>query len=228
MPRKRGGRTVKKKKNAKIKHKKLAAGAAVVVLAAGAAVHENFELDELLSDEKVRPRVEELEREEAPEPNVLAELPEEEYLSRADALRGWFIRLPVWVKSVFLLPLWALGTVPAALAPALGPVWDALAGLGVQLGVMTGLFCLVYKLLFPDRKVRELFRKKNLKWLFLGAVTVTAADVVLTQLWTDWPVARVLGLAAVGMGVLCLLWKRLCGAFRAPEPKTVKTRLVME
>ncbi len=219
---------MKKKTDTKHKHKKLAAGAAAVVLAASAAVHENFELDELISDEKVRPRVEEFERAAAPEADVLAELPEEVRLSRADALRGWFIGLPLWVKSVFLLPLWALGTVPAALVPALGPVWDALAGLGVQLGVMTGLFCLVYKLLFPDRKVRDLFRKKNLKWLFLGAVTVTAADVVLTQLWTDWPVARALVLAVVSFGVLGLLWKRLCGAFRAPEPETVKTRLVIE
>ena len=35
-------------------------------------------------------------------------------------------------------------------------------------------------------------------------------------------------MAAAGFGVLCLLWKRLCGRFRAPEPDLVKTRLVME
>ena len=217
------------KKKAKKLNKKLAVGAAAVVLAAGAAVHERFTVDELIHGESVRPAAEEFAPAAAPEKIVVAELSDSEELSRADAVRSRVIRLPGWVKSAVLLPLWALGSLPAALFTALGPVWDGLLGLALQMAVLTGLFGLVYKLLFPRRKVRELFRKKNLKWLFIGAVTLAAADVVLAQVWTGWPIARVLVTLAVGFGVLWLLWKRLCGAFRAPEPDRVKkTRLVMD
>ena len=104
----------------------------------------------------------------------------------------------------------------------------ALAELAVQTGVLAGLFCLVYKLLFPRGKVRRLFRRRNLKWLFLGAFTVTAANALLCQLWPDWPALRALLLTAAGFGVLCLLWRRLCGRLRAPTPRTVRTELTMD
>ena len=215
-------------KKTKKKKKMIVAGAAAVILAAGAGVHDQFELVDLLQDLDGDSPTTIHEHAPSAYNNVLAELGSSERLSLADAIRGWFIRLPVAVKAVLLLPLWALGALPAALLPVLAPVWDLLSGLGLQLAVLAGVFCLVYKLLFPHKRVRDLFRKKNLKWLFLGAVTVTATDVVLAQLWTGWPVVRVLMLLAVGGGVLGLLWKRLCGRFKAPEPDVVTTRLVME
>ena len=57
---------------------------------------------------------------------------------------------------------------------------------------------------------------------------MTLANILLTQLWTDWPVWRALLLAVVGLAVLCVLYKRICGAFKAPEPEVVSTRLVAE
>lgn len=218
---------VKKEKKRTGRGKALAAGAAVV-LAAGAAVNGTMDLDELIPHERTRPGGEAFAPAHAQARTVLAELPDSEWLSLSDALRARFLRLPQWVKTAVLLPLWAVGSLPAALLGALGPVWSALLGLALQAGVLAGLFVLVYKLLFPNRKVRELFRRKNLKWLFVGAVTLTAADLVLTQLWTGWPVLRVLLLAGAGFGVLGLLWKRLCGKLPGPTAARVKNRLVME
>ncbi len=218
---------VKKEKKRTGRGRKIAAGAAAV-LAAGAAVNGAVDLDELLPHDRTRPVGEAFAPARAQERVVLAELPDSEWLSLSDSLRARFLRLPQWVKTTVLLPLWAIGTLPAALFGALGPVWSALLGLILQAGVLTGLFVLVYKLLFPNRKVRELFRKRNLKWLFLGAVTLTAADLVLTQLWTGWPVLRVALLAGAGFGVLWLLWKRLCGKLPGPTAARVKNRLVMD
>lgn len=210
--------------------KKLAAAAAAaVVLTAGTAVHERFRADELLKSPDRGTPVEAFERTDTAGPTVIAELPEEERkLSRADAVRSRFLRLPVWVKSAVLLPLWAVGSLPAALASALGPVWSALAAFAVQAAVLMGLFCLAYKLLFPERRVRELFRRKNLRWLLLGAVALTAADMVLAMVWPRWNAVRALLMLAAGFGVLWLLWRRLRGVFRASEPETVRTRLVMD
>ncbi len=224
--RKTDEQTGKKKRSGK---KLAAAAAAAVVLTAGAAVHERFSVEELLRSPDSQTPVTAFEQTPAAGESVIAELPaEERKLSRSDAVRSRILRLPVWVKAAALLPLWAAGTLPAALAAALGPVWRALLGFAVQAAVLAGLFCLAYKLLFPKRKVRELFRKKNLRRLLLGAVVLTAADMVLAMAWPEWTAARAVLMLGLGFGVLCLLWKRLCGAFRAPEPETVKTRLVAD
>ncbi len=224
-----GIRKREKAEHKKCDRKKVAAvAAATVVLTTGAAVHESFDPDELLRAAAGPAHVETVRR-TASNRVVLAELPDEtRELSRGDALRARIIRLPVWVKTAFLLPLWVVGSLPAALLGTLGPVWDVLLSLAIQAGVLVGLFCLVYKLLFPKRKVRELFRRKNLRWLLLGAVALTGADMVLAQMWPEWTALRFALLLGAGFGVLALLYKRLCGAFRAPEPEIVKTRLVAE
>ncbi len=209
-------------------NKKVAAGVAAVILAASVGTNRTFEAAELIHSADYLARHTEHAPIRLAGEDALAQLEDYERITLPDAARAWFIRLPVAVKSALLLPLWALGAIPAALLTALGPVWSAILGLLLQIAVLLGLFCGVYKLLFPDRKVRELFRKKNLKWLLLGAVTVTAANVLLTQLWTGWPVLRAVLLAGVGALVLALLWKRLCGAFKAPEPDVVKTRLMLD
>ena len=198
-----------------------------MLLAAGVTVNEAFDPKELLQskDTLARPKVQEQVR-MAAEQSVAEE--SYERLSLADAARGWFIRLPVAVKGTILLPLWAIGAIPVALASALSPLRWALLSLALQVAVLLVLFGIVYKLIFPQRKVRELFKKKNLARLFLGALTVTAANILLTQLWTDWPVWRAVLLALVGLAVVCVLYKRICGAFKAPAPEVVKTRLVVE
>lgn len=205
----------------------MAAGVAAVTLAAGVGVYQNYTPDELLQ----RGETPVSQIEEAPEPLdspvVLAEAEETERMSRRDRARAGFIRRPTLVKSACLLPLWAVGAVPAALATATGPLWTVLGGFLLQLGLLAGVFALAFKALFPKKKLGELFRRKNWKWLFLGAFTLTAVNVLLGSLWSDWPVARSLILAAAGLGVLALLWKRLCGRFAPPEPGVVKTRLVM-
>lgn len=151
-------------------------------------------------------------------------------LSRADQLRAAIIRLPVAVKALLLLPLWALGAIPVGIVTALigSPVVSALAGFVLQAAVLVGVFCVVYKLLFPNKKLRDLFKKKNLKWLLLGAGGVTAGNWVLSEIWAGWNVLRVVLMVAVGFGILCLLWYRICNKFKAPEPQPTETKLILE
>lgn len=216
------------KANKKGKGRKVAAGFAAATLVAGVAVHEAFEPADLLPDWGAgQDHIEQLEGSLAAG-NVLGELESYERISLADAVRSWFIHLPAAVKGTILMPLWAIGALPAALATALSPLWGALASLVLQAVILLTVFCGVYKTVFPERKVRELFRKKNLKKIFLGALTVTVSNALLTILWTDWPAWRAVLLSGVGVAVVSILYKRICGAFHAPEPEVVRTSLVLE
>lgn len=209
--------------------KKAKAGVAAAMVAAGVAVNQAFSPSELTHDmkEPVQTQFEEPVQAEM-DTDVLAAYTEERRMGRADRVRTAFLRLPVAVKAAALLPLWAIGALPAALVTALSPFWHALLGLALHAAALAAVFALAYKLLFPHKKLRDLFRKKNLKWLFLAAVLLTAADVLLGEVWTGWPVLRVALMLAAGYVVLCLLWKRLCGKLRGPEPEKVRTELRME
>ena len=214
-------------------NKKAAAGVAVSLLAASVATNAAFDPAELIHSSDYLARHTQMTQLAAVAgDDVLASYTEDGELSHADKVRAWFIRLPVALKASILLPLWGIGAVPVAigtvLASALAPIWSQVLGVLLQAGVLVGLFCGVYKLLFPKRRVRDLFKKRNLKWLVVGAVAVAGGNMVLSQLWAGWPVLSAILMAAVGFGVVALLWKRLCGKFKAPEPEPVQTRLVLE
>lgn len=212
-------------------NKKTAAGVAVTVAIASIATNLAFEPADLIhSHEYLESHTRYMQAGDMGE--YVIEYSEPEELSKKDSLRTWLLKLPVPVKALILLPLWALGAIPVAigtgLASALAPVWSQVLNLILQAAVFVGLFCLVYKLVFPEKKIKELFTKKNRRWLLLGAVMVTTGNFLLSQFCTGWPVIRVVLTAALGFGALCLLWHRICGRFKAPERKMVQRRLQLE
>lgn len=212
-------------------NKKIAAGVAAAVAAASVATNILVEPEELVhSAEYLANRTQAVAVEPDGDYDITVEEPVEK--SRVDQVREWIIRLPVVVKAVFLLPLWALGAIPVtigtAVFSAMAPIWAQICGSLLQIAALIGAFCLGYKLVFPKKKVRDLFKKKNFKWLFLGAGTVTMANFVLTTAWTGWPVLRALIMSVVGLGVLCLLWHRVVGKIKPSEPNVVTTRLKLE
>ena len=212
-------------------NKKIAAGVAVTLTAASIATNLLVEPEELLhSAEYLEANAKIVDTAVLEEAEILVE--EEAEKSRMDAVRAWIIRLPVAVKAVFLLPLWALGAIPVTVGTAafaaLSPIWAQVAGVLMQAAVLVGVFALGYKLLFPKKKVRELFKKRNFKWLMLGAVSVSVANVVLTTAWTGWPVLRAVMMTVVGFGALCLLWHRIAKKVKPDEPRIVQTRLKLE
>ena len=213
-------------------NKKVAAGVAAAVAAASIATNLTFDPDELVhSAQYLDSHTRYLQTSELAEMELEYTEPEEP--SRADQLRTWLIKLPVPVKSLFLLPLWALGAIPVAIgSAALGAVSPILSGILsflLNAGILFGVFCLVYKLIFPERKISELFKnKKNRRWLLFGVIAVTGTDMLLNMFWSGWSFVRVIVLVVVGFGVLCLLWKRICGKLPPPEPKIKRTRLKLE
>ncbi len=213
-------------------NKKVAAGVAAAVAAASIATNLAFEPDELVhSAAYLDAHTRYMQTSQLPDEEIEYTEPEEP--TRQDQLRTWLIKLPVPVKALFLLPLWALGAIPVAIGTAamsaVAPFWAHILSFLLNAGILFGVFCFVYKLLFPNRKISELFKnKKNRRWLLVGVIGVTGADLLLAQFWAGWSVVRVVLLVAVGFGVLCLLWHRICGKLKPPEPGIVRTKLKLE
>ena len=149
-------------------------------------------------------------------------------LTGMDKVRDWIIRLPAAVRAVVLLPLWAVGEVAFAVASAFSAALATSAGqlvLGflLQLGILLGVFLVVYKLIFPKTPVKELLSKKKFPWLLAAAAAVTIANIVLEQVWGHWGIVRIILMAAVGYITLSLLWTRLCAYL--PGPKRERKKL---
>ena len=212
-------------------NKKIAAGVAVTVAAASIATNLAFQPDELLHDEAWLETHTRFVQTQDDEGDAI-EYTEPEELGKKDLLRLRLLKLPVPVKALLLLPLWILGALPAALvtglASAASPILAQLLAVVLQAAILLGVFCAVYKLIFPERKLRELFQKKNRRWLILGAVLIVLADFGLSLVFDGWPVVRVVLMALMGFLVLTLLWRRICGRLRGPEPGVVHTKLKLE
>lgn len=211
--------------------KKVAAGVAAAITAASIATNLLVDADELIhSAEYLNTHTLAVTTEDVEDLSITVE--EEEQKGPLDLLRDRIIRLPVVVKALFLLPMWALGAIPVSLGTAafsaMAPIWSQIVGVILQAAIMMGVFIAGYKLLFPKKKVKDLFKKRNFRWLALSAGTVSVANVVLTTAWTDWPLIRTIALTLVGFGMLCLLWYRLTHKLKPEGLKKVKTKLMLE
>jgi hypothetical protein len=149
----------------------------------------------------------------AAEPNQKASL--------RDRLRRIFFTQPSVVRGLALLPLWAIGKallwLLSALFTALSPVWQILLGVLLNAALLFGLFALVYKLLFPNKRLRDFLTKRNVILLVSGAILLSAADTVLRIFWEDYrPVSIAIKLIA-GLLVLALLCWRIFGKRAAKQ-----------
>ncbi len=140
--------------------------------------------------------------------------------SLRDRLRRFFLAQPSILRGVLLLPLWTVGKALLALIglllTALNPVLQAALGLLLNAALLFGLFTLVYKLIFPNKRLRDLFTKRNILLLAGGALLLSATDAVLRMFWDDYrPVSIAIRLTA-GLCVLALLSWRIFGK-RAPR-----------
>lgn len=212
-------------------NKKVAAGVAVTVAVASVATNLAFQPDELTHDHAyLESHTRYIQMDDQGDYDIEYSEPEE--LNKKDSLRVWLLKLPVPIKALILLPLWALGSIPVAIGTGIvsgiAPIWGQILSFILQAAVLVGVFCGVYKLIFPNRKLTELFKKKNRRWLLLGAVAVTGLNFILSAAWPGWSILRVILMTAGGFGILCLLWHRICGKLKGPEPGVVNTKLKLE
>jgi len=115
-------------------------------------------------------------------------------------LRQRILRLPMVVRLLVILPLWALGTVILAAAgaawPLLSPVMGKIAGFALMLALLIGAFVLAAKAVFPDLPLKKLLSRRSLVALFLGAAAMSLADAILGAAWADYEQAKNIVLSA--------------------------------
>lgn len=137
---------------------------------------------------------------------------------------------PLPVRALILLPLWGIGELLIVLLSALwnSPIGQIFLHFLLETGLLTGLFLLLWKLLFPHVPVRKLFSRKRLPWLIGGAVLITIADALLGYFWEPWNVWRIVLLAVVGGVVLLLLYHRILDKLPLPARRKKKVELIVE
>ncbi len=123
------------------------------------------------------------------------------------ALRARILRLPLIVRLLVVLPLWALGSALLAAAGAawalLQPVLGQIAGFAVMLALLLGAFAAAMKAVFPDLPLRKLFGRRSLVGLLLGASALTVADAALPAVWAEYAQMKSIVLSAGFFVALC-------------------------
>ena len=133
----------------------------------------------------------------------------------ANRLRALLLSQPVAVRALLLLPLWCVGRAGIAglalLLRALAPVWQMVLGVLLNALLLIGLFALVYKLLFPNRSLKALLKKKNWIALACASVVLSVADALLRRHWPDYAPVSIGIRLGLGFLVLALLCRRMLG-----------------
>ena len=149
-------------------------------------------------------------------------------LTRADLLREKVMALPAPVKGLLLLPLWTVGAIANYALSLLLNLFATVFGGSIltflfQFALLFGLFALALKLLFPNKKLRDLLTKRNLLWMAVSALVLTAADMLLKTWYEPYAKVRSLILLVLALILLSLLawrilYRRKKPAEEAPEP----------
>ena len=144
--------------------------------------------------------------------------------TRAELVRERIVALPPVVKGLVLLPLWTLGAIANYALSLLLSLFVKLFGGSVltflfQFALLFGLFALALKLLFPNKKLKDLLTKKHLLWMAVGALVLTTADMLLKTWYEPYAKIRALILLVLALILLSLLAWRILYKRKKPTPQ---------
>ena len=125
------------------------------------------------------------------------------------------LSLPSSVRLLVVTPLWLIGTALMTLITFLwntvfaSPIGAFIASLAVGFAVLTGLFAVTAKTLFPDVPLRDILTKRNLTILAAAAVILSGLDAAMPLFWNKYPAVSFLVKLALGAGVISILTMRV-------------------
>ena len=143
---------------------------------------------------------------------------------KGEFIREMIIALPAPVKGLVLLPLWTVGAIANFALSALLSLFMKVFGGSVltflfQFALIFGLFALALKLLFPNKKLKELLTKRNLLGMAVAALILTTADMLLKTWYEPYEKVRSLILLVLALVLLSLLAWRILYKRKKPEPE---------
>ena len=215
--------TKKKLKSAAIK-------AAGTVTAAGMLLNATVEPEELLTNKEQKAEsasAAHIETAKAPTYTVKgrkAEPAPAPAPTKGELIRERIIALPAPVKGLVLLPLWTVGAIANFALSLLLSLFAKVFGGSVltflfQFALIFGLFALALKLLFPNKKLKELLTKRNLLGMAVAALILTTADMLLKTWYEPYEKVRSLILLVLALVLLSLLAWRILYKRKKPEPE---------
>lgn len=126
-------------------------------------------------------------------------------------IRDWLMRMPIGLRLLIFLPIWAVGfgivwgisaLTGAFSLPVLGAVLKFAAGALAAFGTVL----LAQKLIFPDVPIKDLLSKRNLTGLLVTAGVIALGGAVGGLLRSDLPwLSAAIVCAAVGLYALFFL-----------------------
>lgn len=214
-----------------------AGAAAAVVAAASVAVAGAFSSPAAILDDEDKPSayVERAEAEESSPESSPDDTEDEEEKKKPGlkaAIRNKLLSLPLAVRTLLLVPMWAIGTgiifllggLWSVLSPALGKVLGAVA----LAALVYGIIALGLKALFPNMPIKKLINRKTLPAVCIAGAVAAALDVILPLLFADYSNIRsvvqtvlmtvVAGIAIVSLSAIFSRRKRPEEPAPDPEP----------
>lgn len=153
-------------------------------------------------------------------PAVKNDRPGESAVTLRQRFRQFFLGQSQAVRALVVTPLWAVGhgliLLLSSLMTALAPVWQGLAAFLLQALLLAGIFLLLYKLIFPNRKLTDLLKKKNWLYLLLGSAALAGTDFALRTFVPEYHWIGVGIRVALAVLVLGLLCYRIFGPRKRP------------
>ena len=214
-----------------------AGAAAAVVAAASVAVAGAFSSPAAILDDEDKPSayVERAEAEESSPESSPDDTEDEEEKKKPGlkaAIRNKLLSLPLAVRTLLLVPMWAIGT---GIIFLLGGLWSVLSpALGKLLGAVAlaalvyGIIALGLKALFPNMPIKKLINRKTLPAVCIAGAVAAALDVILPLLIADYSNIRsvvqtvlmtvVAGIAIVSLSAIFSRRKRPEEPAPDPEP----------
>jgi hypothetical protein len=125
------------------------------------------------------------------------------------------LSLPSSVRLLIVTPLWLLGTGLMTLVTFLwnslfaSPLGAFIASFAIGFAVLTGLFAVTAKTLFPDVPLRDILTKRNILILGVGAVILSGIDAAMPLFWEKYPAVSFLVKLVFGAGVISVLSLRV-------------------
>lgn len=134
----------------------------------------------------------------------------------AEKIQAWLLGLPQAVRVIFVLPLWALGSLLTSgisllwaglFSPALGFVASWVIGAAV----LVGLFAVTAKAIFPQLSFKKILTKKNVYILIGAALIIVFLEAIAPFYWPGYTLVSVLVktfLSVAAVGFLCYRLKK--------------------
>ena len=136
-----------------------------------------------------------------------------------ERLKKLIYRIPVKIRAIFFVPLWAIGHILISLLEILFqnifiPIVSQIGGFLVETAIILLVAAICIKIMFPDMPWSKIFSRKFILSVLIGSLVIRIVDLVLPHFIDNYKTYRmiikfVIGLIATGIILKPFIKKKL-------------------